>query len=78
MHVRMKKLKATLDVQNEDQSSGVGKGMRGKNSNLRGRGYVHCQNVIFGFAAVVLITFFIQQVSIVIRIYFVLSSYNSR
>ena len=67
----MKNLKTTHDVQNEDQSSGVGKGMREKKSKLRGRGYVHCQTVIFWFATVVLVTFFIQQVSIMINIYLV-------
>ena len=67
----MKNLKTTHNGQNEDQYSGVGNGMREKKSKLRKRGYVHCQTVIFWFATVVLVTFFIQQVSIMINIYFV-------
>ena len=64
----MKTLKTLFDEQRDEKSS------RGKKLKIRRKRYVHCQNVIFWFAAVVLIVLFIQQVSDDIRIDVFLSS----
>lgn len=64
----MKTLKTLFDEQRDEKSS------RGKKSKLGRKRYVHCQNVIFWFAAVVLIVLFIQQVSDDMRIDVFLSS----
>ena len=64
----MKTLKTLFDEQRDEKSS------RGKKLKIRRKRYVHCQNVIFWFAAVVLIVLFIQQVSDDMRIDVFLSS----
>ena len=61
--VRMKAIKAISD-RHKPKSSGVERGMRETNSNLKRKYFGHCHTIIFWIAALVLTFLFIFEVQI--------------